>query len=75
MLHHSITSYKIHTIRLYVLNVLNMHVNFHANRMLFTILSINSFFMHYFKLQKLEFKQLIDNMIINFNHREILQAW
>ena len=31
--------------------------------------------MHYFKLQKLEFKQLIDNMIINFNHHEILQAW
>ena len=64
MLHHSITSYKIHTVRLYVLYVLNMHVNFHANRMLFTILSINSFFMHYFKLQKLEFKQLIDNITI-----------
>ena len=64
MLHHSITSYKIHTVRLYVLYVLNMHINFHANCMLFTILSINSFVMHYFKLQKLEFKQLIDNMTI-----------
>ena len=37
----------------------------HANRMLFTIRYINSCFMHYFKLQKLEFKQLIDNMAID----------
>ena len=33
--------------------------------MLFTIRFINSYFMHYFKLQKLEFKQLIDDMVIN----------
>ena len=26
----------------------------------------HSYFMHYFKLQKLEFKQLIDDMAINF---------
>ena len=51
------------TIGLHVLYVHNMHVN----RMLFTIQSINSYFMHYFKLQKLEFKQLIDHdMIIDF---------
>ena len=34
--------------------------------MLFTIQSINSYLMQHFKLQKLEFKQLIDNMIIDF---------
>ena len=44
--------------------ILNMHVNFHANRMLFTIWFINSSLMHYFKLQILEFKQLINDMII-----------
>ena len=33
--------------------------------MLFTIQSINSYFIQYFKLQKLEFKQLIDDMAIN----------
>ena len=41
---------------LYVLYVLNMHANFHVNQMLFIIQSINSSFMHYFKLQKLKFK-------------------
>ena len=30
--------------------------------------------MRYFILQKLEFKQLIDNMTLIFNHLEILQA-
>ena len=34
--------------------------------MLFTIQSISLYFMHYFKLQKFEFKQLIDDMAINF---------
>ena len=29
--------------------------------------------MYYFKLQKLEFKQLIDDMTINFDPLEILQ--
>ena len=29
--------------------------------------------MYYFKLQKLEFKQLIDDMTINFDQLEILQ--
>jgi len=38
----------------------------HINYMLFTIQSIKSSFMHYFKLQKLEFKQLINDMAINF---------
>ena len=50
---------------LHVLYVLNMHANFLSNQMLFTIQSINSYFMHYFKLQKLEFIQLIDDMTID----------
>ena len=53
------------TVKLHVLYVLNIHANFHVNWMLYTIQSINSYFMHYFKLQKLEFKQLIDEMTIN----------
>ena len=53
------------TIELHVLYVFNIHANFHINWMLFTIWSINSYFMYYFKLQKLEFKQLIDDMAIN----------
>ena len=44
------------TVELYVLK---MYANFHANR------SINSYFMYYFKLQKLQFKQLIDDMTID----------
>ena len=51
---------------LYDLYTLNMYVNFHINHMLFNIRSINSYFIHYFKLQKLDFKQLIYNMTINF---------
>ena len=54
------------TIGLHVLYVLNMHVNFHTNWMLFTVRSINSYFMHYFKLQKLKYIQLIDDMTIDF---------
>ena len=30
--------------------------------------------MYYFKLQKLDFKQLIDDMTINLYHLEILQV-
>ena len=48
--------------KLYVFKIL---ANFNINWMLFTIQSINSYFMHYFKLQKFEFKQLIDDMTIN----------
>ena len=44
------------TIKLHVLYVLNIHTNFHINWLLFTIQSINSIFMHYFKLQKFDFK-------------------
>jgi len=53
------------TAELHVLYVFNMHANFYANKMLFTIQFINSYFMQYCKLQKLEFKQLIDDMAID----------
>ena len=52
-------------IELHVLYILNMHANFHTNWMLFTIRFINSSFMHYLKLQKLELIQLIDDMTMN----------
>ena len=52
-------------IRLNFLYVLNINTNIHVNQLLFIIRFINSFFIHYFKLQKLEFKQLIDDMTIN----------
>ena len=52
------------TVKLHILYVFNMHANFHANRITFQF--TNSFFMHYFKLQKLEFKLLIDDIAINF---------
>ena len=42
-----------------------MQTNIQANQLLFTIRSINTSFMYYFKLQKLEFEQLIDDMTIN----------
>ena len=53
------------TIGLHVLYVQNMYTNFHTNQILFTIQFINSYFMHYFKLQKLELTQLIDDMTID----------
>ena len=66
MLHLLLNSYFGNlTVGLHVLSVFNMHANFHANQMLFTISSINSFFIHYFKLQILEFKQSIDDMFID----------
>ena len=42
------------TIELHVLYVLNTHTKFHVNWILFTIQSINLFFMHNFRLQNFE---------------------
>ena len=53
------------TVGLHILFILKMHANFHTYWMLFIIWFINSFFMYYFKLQKLEFIQLKDGMTIN----------
>ena len=44
------TYFKILTIGLHILYVLNKHVKFHINQILFSIRFINLFFMHYFKL-------------------------
>ena len=43
-------------VEFHVLYVLNIHTNFHVNWLLFTIQSINSFIIHYFKLKNFEFK-------------------
>ena len=63
------------TVELHVLYAFDMHANFYTNHMLFTIQSINSYFMQYFKLEKLEFKKLINDMTIDLCHLEILQIW
>ena len=57
--------FKIFTVELYVIYVLNMHTNINVNQLLFTIRSIISHFIHYFKLKIIEFKQLIDNITID----------
>ena len=54
------------TVGLHVLYVLNIHANFHTNWMLFTIQFHKLSFYALFKLQKLEFIQLTDDMAINF---------
>ena len=42
------------TVEFYVLYIINMHIKFRSNQMLFTIRSINLFFIYNFKSQKLE---------------------
>ena len=42
------------TIELHILYILNKHVKFHVNRILFTIRYINLIFVHNFRLQKLK---------------------
>ena len=44
------------TVELHNLYVLNLYVKFHSNQILFTIQSINLFFVHNFLLQNLKFK-------------------
>ena len=53
--------FEILIVGLHIFYVLNTHINW----MLFTICFINLFFIHNFKLQKLKFKHLIDNITIN----------
>ena len=57
--------FKNFTVKLYILYVLNMHTNIHVNQLLFTIRFILSYFIYYFKLQKFEFKQSINNVTID----------
>ena len=42
------------TVEFHVPYILNIHIKFHSNRILFTIWSINLFFIYNFRLQKLE---------------------
>ena len=55
-------------VKLQILYILNTYVKFCSNRMLFTIWSINLFFMHNFRKKKknLKFKHLINDIAINF---------
>ena len=46
-------------VKFHVLYVLNMYINFHSNKMLFTIWLINLFFIHNFRLQKLEILRFV----------------
>ena len=47
---------------MHVLYVLTTYIKFRSNRILFTIWSINLFFMHNFRLQNLKIKILIDDI-------------
>ena len=49
-----VTYFEDLTVGLHVFYVLNKHVKFNANWMFFIIRSINLFFMHNFRMQKLE---------------------
>ena len=42
------------TVECYVPYIFNMHIKFHSNQMLYTIRSINLYFIHNFRTQKLE---------------------
>ena len=48
-----------------VLNVLNINVKFHSNRMIFTIQVVNLFLCIILDHKNLKFKYLIDNIIID----------
>ena len=51
---HQLSIEFINGIPLYVLYILNMHIKFRSNQMLFTIRSINLFLIHNFRSQKLK---------------------
>ena len=42
------------TVKFHILYILNKHINFYINQMLFIIRPINLFFIHNFRSQKLE---------------------
>ena len=45
--------------------ILDTHIKFHSNQILFTIRLINLFFMHKFRPKNLKFKHLIDDRAID----------
>ena len=54
------------------LQVLNTHVKFHANQILFNIKFINLLFICNLKYKNLKFKYLIDDIVIDFLSSENL---
>ena len=62
-----VTYFENLTVGSHVFYVLNIHVKFCANHILFTIQSISLFFMLNFKVQKkLKFKHLTNDIAIDF---------
>ena len=64
MLYHPITCYEIHILKISLLN----YMFYILLTIMLIFMSIECYlpsFMNYFKLQKLEFKKLIDDMAIN----------
>ena len=67
------------TIELHVLYVLNTHIKFYVNWMLFTIRSINLFLGIILYYKNLKFKHLVDNIVIdlrfsrNFTSMEVIR--
>ena len=61
-----ITYFKNIIVELYVIFVLNTHVKFRVNRMLFIILFINLFLCMILSCKNLKFKHLINNIAINY---------
>ena len=53
------------TVELHVFYVINMHIKFRANWMLFTISFLNLFFIYNIIIQNLKFKHLIDDIFID----------
>ena len=57
-------NFKSLTVEFHVLYILNMHIKFCSNWMLFTIRSINLFFIHNFRSQKLKILTFFDGIVI-----------
>ena len=53
------------TIKFHVPYVLNVHIKFHSNRMLFIIQLIKLFLMHNFRSQKFKILTFFDDIIID----------
>ena len=60
-----ITYFKNITIELLVIYILKIHVEFHANQILFTTQSINFFLCIILNYKNSKFKHLINDVVIN----------
>ena len=59
-------NFKILNIKFYVIYILNMHIKFHSNYMLFIIQLINLFFIRIIRSQKFEILIFFNDITINF---------